>query len=363
MRSIGKAFLFEEADYHKLGLNKKIVEAWEDGMRTNGKKGNFEWWYFDVTLENGNTLVIVFYTKNMIAINTGIKPFITISLTDKEGKEIFTKAISGNPLEFSSSLERCDVKIRNNKFFGDLREYHIEIDESDVKADLTLKSTVDNYRPGTGFSFFKHKDNENYFAWLPAVPHGNVTGTLKYNNKTVLIQGSGYHDHNWGDAQMTKLLHHWYWGRAEVGPYTVINAHMVATPKYSSSEQDVFILFKDGKLVAEDPQFVSCTFEDVYIDNKTKKPVANTIIYNYIDHSNQYRITYKRLKDISCNKFIDFANGISKLIGRLIRFDGAYIRFAGTVTIEHIVDNELVDKSVSSSAVWELMYFGHVPKA
>lgn len=33
-------------DYQKLCL-KKEVALWEDGHRTNGKFGEYEWWYFD----------------------------------------------------------------------------------------------------------------------------------------------------------------------------------------------------------------------------------------------------------------------------------------------------------------------------
>jgi hypothetical protein len=39
-------------------------------------------------------------------------------------------------------------------------------------------------------------------------------------------------------------------------------------------------------------------------------------------------------------------------------FDGGYLRFEGTATIERIVEGEVAE-SASDPAVWELMYFGH----
>lgn len=36
-------------DYQKLGLSRSQVEPWEDGIRTTGGKGSYEWWYFDST--------------------------------------------------------------------------------------------------------------------------------------------------------------------------------------------------------------------------------------------------------------------------------------------------------------------------
>jgi hypothetical protein len=44
-------------------------EKWEDGIRTSGEKGTYEWWYFDAHLDDGSTVVIVFFTKFMTSIN------------------------------------------------------------------------------------------------------------------------------------------------------------------------------------------------------------------------------------------------------------------------------------------------------
>ncbi|MBQ8425407.1 MAG: hypothetical protein IJX17_05245, partial [Clostridia bacterium] len=45
----------------KMGLNKNEVEIWEDGMRTDGSKGTYEWWYFDSHYPDGTILVIFFF--------------------------------------------------------------------------------------------------------------------------------------------------------------------------------------------------------------------------------------------------------------------------------------------------------------
>ena len=33
----------DDFHYKKMGLNKNNVEIWEDGMRTDGTKGTYEW--------------------------------------------------------------------------------------------------------------------------------------------------------------------------------------------------------------------------------------------------------------------------------------------------------------------------------
>jgi hypothetical protein len=49
--------------YGRLGLARDQTAVWEDGMRTDGSKNTFEWWYFDLELDDGSKLVISFFTK------------------------------------------------------------------------------------------------------------------------------------------------------------------------------------------------------------------------------------------------------------------------------------------------------------
>ncbi len=42
----------------------------------------------------------------------------------------------------------------------------------------------------------------------------------------------------------------------------------------------------------------------------------------------------------------------------LARFDGANLRFAGTLDVEHHRGTALLEEH-SNEAIWELMYFGH----
>jgi hypothetical protein len=55
---------------------------------------------------------------------------------------------------------------------------------------------------------------------------------------------------------------------------------------------------------------------------------------------------------------IDDVHGPKRVLAHLARFDGAYLRFAGTLDIEHHRGTAIVEKH-SSEAIWELMYLGH----
>jgi len=72
-------------DYAKLGIQPERIESFEDGMRTQGGPGGYEWWYFDSHLSDGSSLVIIFFTKEIINPGGKLAPLVTVSL-DRPGQ-------------------------------------------------------------------------------------------------------------------------------------------------------------------------------------------------------------------------------------------------------------------------------------
>jgi hypothetical protein len=347
--------------YKKLGLSESAIEPWEDGMRTTGGRGSYEWWYFDGSLEDGSSLVIVFYTKDNIRPDKPLKPKITFDLDRPDGSKVH-KDVEIDSGFFSVSKDSCNVRIGVNSFSGNLHDYIIHVDIDSIKADIALHRTVASWRPNTGITTFQKGQSVHYFAWLPSVPQGNVEGTVTISGRIQAIKGVGYHDHNWGDVSMLKLIHHWYWGRAQVGNYSVIASDIVASDKYNNAVQPIFMLAGDGKILADDFTKVKFSTSDIYIDKYTKKPVANTVVYDYNDGTNHYRVTFERSKDLVRVRFIDKIKGFKAFLAKLAGFDGAYMRFTGEVTIERFEGDKKIETVKEKSAVWELMYFGHAPR-
>jgi len=152
-------------------------------------------------------------------------------------------------------------------------------------------------------------------------------------------------------------MHHWYWARGAAGPYSVIASYITAEKRYGYEALPVFMLAREGELIADDGDKV--TFEELgrYTDTATSKPVGNVTRYTYTDGDERYVTTFTRYSDIASDKFIDNLKGPKKLVARLARFDGAYLRFAGELRVEHYRGRQLVE-SQTNDALWELMYFG-----
>ncbi len=132
-------------DYERIGIQRDHVLAWEDGARTDGRAGTYEWWYFDARLDDGAKLVVVFFTKNFTDISRPLAPMIRINLDLPDGRS-FNKVAEWKPGEFAAARDRCDVHIGDNSFSGDLRSYKIIAHIEDVAVDINLTGKVPAWR-------------------------------------------------------------------------------------------------------------------------------------------------------------------------------------------------------------------------
>jgi hypothetical protein len=313
--------------------------------------------YFDSHLNDGSSLVIVFYTKPSLNPDGELAPFASVEL-DRPGQPAIRVEAHVSPDEFSALRMQCDVRIGENTFRGNLHDYFIRFSHDGVTVDVKLIGQVPSWRPASGHIYFGEQD-EHLFAWLCAVPQGEVSVDLNVRGKKEHLQGVGYHDHNWGDVSMGELINHWYWGRAQAGDYSIVASYIFAEKAYGNTELPIFMLAKGGKIIADDGRKVRFHLEDEHTDPKSGKPVANVVVYEYEDGPDRYRVGFRRSETIVDVELITKLSGYEYLLAKLARFDGAYLRFTGNVQLERFANGELVE-DVSDPGIWEMTYFGHV---
>jgi hypothetical protein len=343
-------------DYWRIGIKRNEVAVWEDGARTDGLSGTYEWWYFDAHLDGGAKLVVIFMTKDLSAPNKPLTPMIRLNLDLPDGRS--RSFIRTYPADsFSASADNADVRIADNRLTGDLSHYRIDAEIDDVRIHLTLDAEIRPWRPHTGYLVFgEERDHE--FSWLPAVPQGTVAGSYELDGVRTDVTGVGYHDHNWGNVGMTSIINDWYWARGQAGPYTVIASYITAHKKYAYDPIPIFMLARNGQIVADDERLVCFEATETYSDEKTGKPVSTVTRYTYDNGDDRYVVTFTKRRDLVANRFVDEMTGWRKLAARLIGFDGAYLRFVGDLTVERWSGSDLVEE-FTDEAIWELMYFGH----
>lgn len=237
------------SDFRKLGMNPMRVEPFEDGLRTDHSPGQYEWWYFDAHFEDNSKVVVVFFTKDYMKSNTEMIPAVSIAYTSPEGIEIKEER-EFNPSEVFFDTSKCLVTMGENSCRVEDAIYKIKAFTETLSVDLSLTKEINSWRPGTGHIHFGDKQ-EDYFAWIPAVPAGNMQGTVSINEKNILVTGSGYHDHNWGNCSVAGLLKQWWWARIQCGDYTVIAVMMQSKNKYGAIEIPVFLVADSESIIAD----------------------------------------------------------------------------------------------------------------
>ena len=224
-------------------------DIWEDGLRTGGKRGLFEWWYFDATMEDDTTMVVVFFTRSAGHRNSPLSPSVLVTIKrpgcpDRRWERSFLAEA------FSAAEDRCDVRISDNWVRGDLHTYTLHVEMDEVAVDLELTSQAEPWRPGAGMNFYDEA-METFFAWLVPVPFGEAKGQIRFDGEEHPFQGVGYHDHNWGNVDLHRVLSHWYWGRFHLPPYTGIFVDMTATPAYGRQRIPILMRARDGRVIFE----------------------------------------------------------------------------------------------------------------
>lgn len=330
-----------------------VVDEWEDGMRTEGTPGNYEWWYSDAHFDDGTTFAVVFFAKPLAPLEKPLTPQIEVNYAAPDGTT-FMKVYEFEPEEFSASKETCDVRIGKNYFRGNLKEYEIHVETDDVRFDIKIKGETEPFHhPGDGTNHYG--DTGKYLGWLVAVPQGKIEATVAIEGKTRKLEGSAYHDHNWGNEALQNLVNHWYWSRTEIGPYTLINSALACPKEYDLVDWGSVIMAKNGKIIHDKPEYQTFFRSTPHVQPVTGKLVSDTIRFCYDEHGSGYELTLTKERNI-VNRFM-IEDEEERRLSREQGFDIGYHRMVGHAELK-IIENGCVKETLTNdAAVWEMMSF------
>ncbi len=202
-------------------------------------------------MEDGSKIIIGFRPKDPAKMNIDCdSPNVNIMITSPDGRELsdfhYFKAEESHTGEGNG----CDLKYGTDTAKGDFKQYDIHVNPlNGVGADLHYEALTEPFRQGTGIVAFG--ENDEFHHTDLSVPKNRVTGTLYYDGKKHEVQGMGYHDHQWMNANPMSLYHHWLWGRMYTEQYTVYIYDFVANERYGFKPLMMFGLLdnKTGKVV------------------------------------------------------------------------------------------------------------------
>lgn len=371
-KEISVRVMDKDRDYQRMGTKRGKIESWEDGKRDDDRAGVYEWWYFDMILDDGSKAVIHFNTKDNKTISKdGTIPSVVIKITDPNGKE-FKDNVILNKEDAYFGKQKCEVKFGPHFVEGDLQSYHIHVDPtggvngqdgaggtgeaSNVGADLKLISTSKPWRPGAG-GFTFGEDEAGYFTWLCAVPRGEVVGTLFYNGKEHAVTGAGYHDHQWGNMAHNTTWDHWLWGRQDFGDYTAVIFDIGTQKKFGYQRLPMFFLQdNEGNLILEDLQDPQCRLVKEYKEQLSGKMYPKVVDYQFKQGNKTVKYTISQHEELEAR---DAAASIPKIISWFLKLKGMHPstsrNFAlGTLTY----DDGTNHFQRKSDMIYEFVYMG-----
>ncbi len=163
---------------------------------------------------------------------------------------------------------------------------------------------------------------------------------------------------------MSKLFNNWYWARAEVGPYNIIASEMISEKKFNNDNIVVFNISKNGKTIADNGEQVKLYRTYGKMHPTLNKDISDDLIFIYNNPEDEYRYELYLFKEKIIEEWDILEDslggkGLAYIAAKAITgFDGAYFRFAGKSEVKVFKADKLIEKHSSSTAVWELMYFG-----
>ena len=167
---------------------------------------DFEWWYFDAALDNGEHLVVMYSTNDTRLYPR--QPSVRTNIYETNGHEV-SKIKKYGVSDVSFDYEKCDVRMGEEwcKDCGGYYEIFTNIDGYGARL---------KFMPLTP-SWVIGKDEEEMaqvpLGWTVALPGARVEGVLIKDGKEISVKGSGYHDHNWGFMNVGTAFKNWYWGK------------------------------------------------------------------------------------------------------------------------------------------------------
>jgi len=218
----------------------KETSSLEEKNYHQEKRHFFEWWYIDITSKNGYHIVVIFHAP--LYTFTFLEPITELYVYGPSGKKIEQRwCIEKRKVILK---DEYGVTIGNNYFKGRYPHYELYLKNEDFELDLKFNSQTKGWKLGTGLLFRDNRNTGRYFNWVVPVPRAAVSGSLKIGNKSIEVDGVGYHDRNWGNLVLRDFFSWWYWGRIFTDKYTFVYANI----KKKSGNITPFMMARKGEL-------------------------------------------------------------------------------------------------------------------
>ena len=177
----------------------------------------FEWWYFDLSSDDGTSLVVVFNRRNPVLSSGGSSIYIEYLQGSDHLKRVRNYPLAAFTVADIAGGFEIRVDRHRLRVVGDTAEaltYQLEVELPEFGATLEMHPEHRGFLPTSDGSYFSRRDDASERTCVSfSAPQMRASGSITYHGTTRPVSGRGYHDHPWGTAQLFTTHDRWNWGR------------------------------------------------------------------------------------------------------------------------------------------------------
>ncbi len=167
----------------------------------------FDWYYFDISDSSGLDLVVTFHTRPFpTAFDISIVDIFLYRDNHLHWHYFFTL-----PLK---SLHTSEKEIHwndANKMIFD--KNRLTVHAADRKIEVTIEFNTPIPMLNSEFELLPRATDQKSFRWQLRIPRAEARAAVEYDGKQYFVEGTGYHDRNFGTVYLAGELQKWRWGK------------------------------------------------------------------------------------------------------------------------------------------------------
>lgn len=297
----------------------------DDGLQiTDFRKGDFEWWYFDVhDQESGCFLKIVLHIGTD-PLRRKVFPQLALSINTPESNESY--AWQFNLSELQADTMRCTISVGNKiKIWSDnneLPQYYIQIDIPHFKCNFRFKPELPGWKSEGYKTLHQSGKKKCVFYWVVPQPKAIVEGEFIFKNKTCPVTGAiGYHDHNYlkvdrkDPLYLDALADKWYWGKCHAGRYTMIFTDVY----FKNSRSRAIMVAENNNITKCLYSLAECSVKESAYDQTLRTGYPKSLIISSLDEYFPFKAEFEFEKILDKKDLLEGVNTVLRfLIKKLI---------------------------------------------
>ena len=318
----------------------------DDGLQiTDFRKGDFEWWYFDVFDQATGCFLKIVLHIGTDPLRTRVFPQLAISINTPEKSENLILSFKLSELKADTRL--CDISVDDKIRIWTSRDYpslySISVNIPRFRCNFRFENKTEGWKP-TGYNTsYQSGKKRSEFYWVIPQPNATVTGEFFFENKSYKLTGAnGYHDHNYLKVDrehplyLDDLADKWYWGKCHAGRFTMIFTDV----HFKHSRSQAIMVAENNKIINCLYSLADCSVKENGYDQTLRTEYPKSFIIRSLDELFSFKAEFEFEKILDRKDLLEGVNPALKfLIKKLIAkpaYHGIFCKVRLEINTEYV---------------------------